>query len=443
MPIVCIGISHRTAPVGVRERFALSHDDQRALFSRWDFDQLRQQTGIAELAVLSTCNRTEIYGAAAEPGFRFDEVPLELFDILAGERGIARDEVRPHIRGFSGREAVRHLCRVACGLDSMVLGESEVLGQVTAAHETAAEAGASGPLLEAVFQTAVRAGRRARAETGISRAPVSVSSVAVRAARDVVGDLADREILIVGTGKMGRLTGKFLRSNGASRLMVISRTRKHAEEVAARWGAEPLAWHDLSVAIARADVVFSSTAAPHAVITYELVRNAIGAAGRDRPLLFVDIAVPRDVEEEVRSLSNVRVLDIDHINTRVADNLAIRRQEIPRVETIVEEECSRFEEWRHAAELRPVLSAMRARSEAIREAEVSQLLRRLSDLSPEAQAEIQRFSRSLVNKLLHGPTLTLRRETDPKRSDTYVQVTRALFGLSDDGAEGVARKRTA
>ena len=306
MPIVCIGISHRTAPVGVRERFALSHDDQRALFSRLDFDQLRQQTGIAELAVLSTCNRTEIYGAAAEPGFRFDEVPLELLDILAGERGMARDGVRPHIRGFSGPEAVRHLCRVACGLDSMVLGESEVLGQVTAAHETAAEAGASGPLLEAVFQTAVRAGRRARAETGISRAPVSVSSVAVRAARDVVGDLADREILIVGTGKMGRLTGKFLRSNGASSLMVISRTRKHAEEVAARWGAEPLAWHDLSVAIARADIVFSSTAAPHAVITYELVRDAIGAAGRDRPLLFVDIAVPRDVEEEVRSLSNVR-----------------------------------------------------------------------------------------------------------------------------------------
>jgi glutamyl-tRNA reductase len=421
--LICAGINHHTAPVALRERFALGLDAQRRLFQSPAARELRQ-AGLAELVILSTCNRTEAYAAPQMDAGR-------LRHLLASISDLPTSAIDPHTYAHSGDAAVRHLCRVAAGLDSMVLGESEILGQVATAFETAAREGAVGPVLDAAFHTALRAGRRARAETGISRLPTSVSTEAVRLIADAVGPFDDKSILIIGTGKMGRLAGQALRAHGGRRLTVVSRTAAHAEELAREWGAAALAWHDLPAAIAASDVVLCSTGAPHAVVTRELVERAIGSAGDGRRLVFVDIAVPRDVEPAVSTLPGVEVYDLDTLQQRLQGNLELRRREIPAVERIVNDEAGRFETWRHGMSVRPLLSEIHARGETIRQREMQRFLRRLGPTSPELAAELEAFSQSLVNKLLHEPTRRLRETSDPDRARTYHDVTRVLFGLGD------------
>jgi len=408
MPLVCAGISHRTAPLVVREQLARSSDDRRRLLGEMDLLDLERRSRIGEVTVLSTCNRVEVYGASRDPAHRFGAVPPELVALVTDRAGARVKDLEPHLYGHVGVDAVRHLCRVAAGLDSMVLGESEILGQVQEAYAQAVEAGATGMVLDAAFHAAVRAGRRARAETGISKKPVSVSSEAVRAADELAGPLADRRILIVGSGKMGRLGGRVFRAKGVRDLTVVSRTREHAEMVAVECGAVALGWHHLSDAIRNADIVFTSTAAPHAVITVDLMRAALGPGERARPLLLLDIAVPRDVEASVRELPGVQVVDIDDLQQRREANLESRRHAVRDVEAIVEAELLRFEEWRRHAELRPLFTAMRSRTEEIRRDELNRLVRRLGDVSPDVWAQLEGFSRALVNKVLHEPTRRLK-----------------------------------
>lgn len=425
MPLVCAGINHHTAPVALRERFALGPDAQRRLFESPVAERLRQ-AGLGELVVLSTCNRTEVYAAP-----RLEVRPV--LELLASVAELPLDSIHPHTYSHTGSAAVRHLCRVAAGLDSMVLGESEIIGQVATAFETAAHAGAIGPVLDAAFHTALRTGRRARAETAISRLPTSVSTEAVRLIADVAGPFERLSVLIIGTGKMGRLAGRALRAHGGGQLAVVSRTAAHAEELAREWDARALAWHDLTAAIAASDAVLCSTGAPHAVVTRELVERAIGAGGDGRRRVFVDIAVPRDVEPAVGALPGVEVYDLDTLQQRLQGNLELRRREIPAVERIVSEEVGRFETWRHGMSVRPLLTEIHARGEAIRRREMQRLMRRLGDASPELAAELEAFSQSLVNKLLHEPTRRLREPSDPDRARTYHDVTRLLFGLGDGG----------
>jgi glutamyl-tRNA reductase len=439
MPIVCIGINHRSAPVAVRERLAFSEHEHRRALTGGVLRDVGSRVGLSEFALLSTCNRTELYAAADDVTRRFAEVPAEVVPVLALLREADPVGFAGHVYAHASTRAVRHLCQVASGVDSMVLGESEILGQVTAAHELAEQEGAAGRVLQAVFQTAVRAGRRARTETGICRSPASVSSEAVRVARETAGPLDGARVLIIGTGKMGRLAGEALRAHGARDLRVVSRTAAHAERLAGTLGARPLAWHALEAAIRDADVVIASTGAPHAVITGELVRSARRENG-SRPLLLIDIAVPRDVEPAVRDMPGVRVYDLDDLQARLNGNLAERRRELPRVERIVDEEVAHFEEWRHGAELRPLLTDMRARGEAIRQHELERMLRRLGPVSEDVRAHLETFSQSLVNKLLHEPTRRLREETDPDRCHTYTRVTRDLFGLPGGCAASAPRR---
>lgn len=439
MPLVCVGINHRTAPVALRERLAFGEDEQRRALAHGGLRDVGARVGLTEFALLSTCNRTELYAAAEDVTRRFQEVPADLAPLLARLRGADPRLFAGHVFAHASTHALRHLCRVAAGIDSMVLGESEVLGQVSAAHELAAQEGAVGPVLQTAFQTAVRAGRRARTETGICRNPASVSSEAVRVLREAGHDLSAARVLIIGTGKMGRLAGEALRAAGAHDLRLMSRTAAHAERLAHAIGARALAWHELAGAIREADVVISSTGAPHAVLTHELVRSARSGNGR-HPLLLVDIAVPRDVEPAVRDLPGVRVCDLDDLQARLDGNLAGRRREVPRVERIVDQEVAHFEEWRRGAELRPLLSEMRSRSEAIRRRELERALRRLGPVADEVREQLEAFSQSLVNKLLHEPTRRLRRETDPDRSHTYTSVTRELFGLPGGCAASAPRR---
>ncbi len=410
MPLACTGVNHRTASVALRERLALGPLAQHRVLheSRQD-----PRAPFRELAILSTCNRTEGY---AGPTAASDA----LLELLSSIAGVSPASLLPHTYLETGVGAVRRLCRVAAGLDSMVLGESEIQSQVAAALRTAEEAGSAGPVLTAAFRAAAQAGRRARAETGIGHLPTSVSTEAIRLLRDVAGPLDPLSVLLVGTGKMGRLAGRMLR-RATARLTVISRTAAHARELAQHCDAEARGWHELADAIARADAIICSTGAPHAVVSNDLVRGAIGSGGARRRI-FVDIAVPRDVEPEVRTLEGCELYDLDALQQRLAGNLEARRHEIPAVEAIVEQEVERFDAWQRRQAVHPLLVEMRAQGEAIRQREVARALRRFGAASPEVAALLEAFSKSLVNKLLHEPTRRLSTVEDP-------DMARALFGL--------------
>lgn len=429
MPVVCVGVSHHTASVALREPLAFAPTEHREFLTKAARDVA--EAGLAEVALLTTCNRTELYAASADVSHAFSAVPNRLPQLLA-ERWGGRDvQVDTHLSAWVNTEAVRHLCRVAAGLDSLVIGEHEVLGQVAAAHELAVDERTAGPILDATFQAAVRAGRRARSETGIARHPSSVSSEAVRQLRSLWGDLATARVLIVGTGQAGKLAGDALRKRGARRLSVVGRTAAHADTLARAWQGVALPWHALEAALREADIVVSCTGAPHAVLTRELMESALRGRESARPLLVADIAVPRDVEPVVRSLPGVTVLDLDDVQRHVEENLAGRQLEIPAVEAIVEDEVQRFEEWRRGAELRPVLSAMWARGEAIRRRELEKALRALGPTTPEVRAELDALTRSLVNKLLDAPARRLREETDLDRRGVYVRASVDLFDLAE------------
>lgn len=409
MPLACTGVNHTTASVVLRERLALGSVAQRRVLHA-----SRHAPGAPfdELAILSTCNRTEVYAtpvAASEA----------LLELLAQIAGVPPQALQPHTYCDRGVAAVRRLCRVASGLDSMVLGESEIQGQVAAAFRIAEEAGTTGPVLTAAFRAAGQAGRRARSETGIGHLPTSVSSEAIRLLQDVSGPLDRLSVLLVGTGKMGRLAGLALRRSTA-RLAVISRTAAHARELAQQCDAQALGWHELSPAIAAADAVICSTGAPHAVVSRDLVQGAIAGSARRR--IFVDIAVPRDVEPEVGELAGCELYDLDRLQQRLAGNLETRRQEIPAVLRIIDEEVERFDAWQRRQAVHPLLVEMRAQGETIRQREVARALKRLGPAAPEVAALLDEFSKSLVNKLLHEPTRRLPSVEDP-------EVARALFGL--------------
>jgi len=427
MPVVCVGIAHHSAPVALREQLVIGPAEQHDFLNA--VAGPAADAGFGELAILSTCNRTELYAALADISRHRPAVPAELRRLLGARGAMPADQLDRHLATHAGPDAVRHLCRVAAGLESMVIGESEVLGQVTTAHELAQRAGVLGPVLGATFRSAVRAGRRARTETGIGRFPASVSTEAVRQIKALRGELRTARVVIVGTGQAGQRAGEALLKQGAVDLRVVSRTVEHAEVLARVWRAVPLPWHGLEAAIREADVVVSCTGAPHAVITHELVASALAGRVPERPLLIADIAVPRDVEAAVRDLPSVTVLDLDDLQHRVEGNIEGRRREVPLVEAIVEEEVARFEEWRHGEELRPILSAMHTHAEAIRRREVEKALRRLGPVAPEVEAQVEALTRALVNKLMHGPTQRLREETDPQRSGRYAQAAVELFGL--------------
>ena len=425
MPLACVGLSHHTAPLAVRERLAFGREEVLSALEEARDKELRL-AGIAELTLVSTCNRTELYAAAHNPAVRFSNVPALLTDVLIRFGRLSPEDIRPSLYTHASTQALRHLCVVATGLDSMILGESEVLGQVATAHEWAMQANASGPILEAAFRTAIRAGRRARVETAICRNPMSIASEAVRMVREIAS--AASAVLIVGTGEQARLLGTLLRSNGFTNLSVIGRNPDRAESLVPAIGARALPWQELGEALRATDIVLTSTAAPHAVIDREMVESALHG-GRASDLTFLDLAVPRDVDPQVGELTGVRLYDLDTLQQRLNGNLADRRREVPLVEAIIDEEVTLFEAWRHGVQLRPVLSAMHARGEEIRLQEIERVLRRLDAKAPEIREEIEALSRALVSKLLHAPSTRLRDEIDPVRSRLYVETIRELFDL--------------
>lgn len=421
--LVLLGLSYRTAPIGLREQLSCS---LATLPPDWQTADSRF-AAIDELAILSTCNRTELIARVNCPGL---DARTLLADLLVRLNGLDRTTFEEHLYLHTGLEAAEHLCRVAAGLDSQVLGEPQILGQVTDAFMAATEAKAIGPALTELFRTAVRCGKRARTETTISQNPVSTSSMAVAQAQAILGDMSQRAHLVIGAGEMGRLALKVLRSRGATQIALANRSRARAEALAAEDDLTIYDLAELATAVAQTDVVISATSASQPILTYELVQSAMQQRA-ERPLILLDIAVPRDIDPAVRQLANVHLFDADELQQSLDEALAARQQEIPAIEAIIEAELASLAAALRGLTVRPVIVDLRHKAEAIRQQELDRTLRYLGELDEATLAHIQHFSRALVNKLLHEPTLCLRDKAVDDKAAVYASTVRDLFGLNE------------
>jgi len=414
--IVVVGLNHETAPVSVRE--ALAFPKERLVEA---LERLRQEAGLGEAMILSTCNRVEIYGRSAEPCG--DAVAA----FLARYHGRAASEIEAHLYRLEGEAAVRHAFRVAASLDSMVLGEPQILGQVREAYETAEKAGSLGSVLNALRNRSISAARRARSETAIGRNAVSVSHVAVELARKIFGELRDRSVLLVGAGKMSQVAARQMVQSGARASVLGGRTFEKAEQLAAALGGRAAPFESLRSELVRADIVISGTGAPGVVIGREDV-EAAQAARRGRPLFLIDIAVPRDIAADAGRVSGVFLYDLDDIKHVAEANLRERKKEASAAEAILEQEIREFLDWRRSLEVVPVLVELRRRADEIRRAEIDKARRRLGPLTPEQESALEAATSAIVNKLLHGPTVHLKQMAGNGQPE-HVGLIRKLFGL--------------
>jgi glutamyl-tRNA reductase len=412
--LVCLGLSHRTAPVELRERIgSLGAGVERC-------------PAVREHAVLQTCYRVELYARLASG---VEEARDELVEALATAHEVPRELLLDHLYVHAGEDVARHLCRVAAGLDSLVLGEEEILGQVGAAFAAARSQGSLGPVLELLGRTAVSTGRRARSETEIGVDPATASSMALALAECALGDLGDKRLLVVGAGRIGLQTLAVAEGRGIGGVGVVNRTREHSVEVAERFGARAYSLSELEPALADADVVVAATASDTPIVSAKAIASAMRRRPT-RPLVVVDLAVPADVEREAGDLEGVRLFDVDDLRIGLDEAMAARLREVPRVEEIVDEEIEGFGRRYRELEVEPLLSELRRQAEEIREREVERALRDLGDVEPVVTDRVEQLSRSLVTKLLHDPTVRARARAGAGDADDVADAVRDLFGIS-------------
>lgn len=413
MALTVVGINHRGASLEIRERIAYRPSEVRDALAA-----IREQSGTREAVVLSTCNRTELYFVEGEA----DAAPVVWATLSArlGEDASAYGYVR------RDQDAVAHLFRVTSGLDSMVLGEAQIHGQVRDAWELCRAH--SGPVLNRLFQTSLSVAGRVRNETAIARGAASVSSAAVQLARQIFGALAGKHAMVLGAGEMAELALECLGDQGVQTSIVANRTFERASDLAARYGAVAMHYEECWQALADVDVLVCSTAAPHAVVFVEHVRPALASRG-DRPLCILDIALPRDVDPAVGDLANVFLYNLDDLQAVVSANIERRRAELPTAEELIAAEVGKYWDWLAGLAAVPVLTAMRARMDEVRAKELADALRHLPQLSEADRAVVEELSRSLMNKFLHEPTVRLRAAASNGRGLGVVDTVRYLFGL--------------
>ncbi len=424
MQVSLVGISHKTAPIAVREHFAFGPNELPEVLARLG-------ARYAGAAVLSTCNRTEVYVV----GPRGIGDPRSIVGLLSAIKGESPVEGAPFF-ALSGKEATRHLFRVAAGVESMVIGESEILGQVRAAFAAATVAGTHTVALSRLFHTAIRVGRKARSQTHIGRYAASVSSTAVSLARTTFGDLSDKMVLVVSAGEAGKLAARTLAESGVAKMLVTNRSAERAQELAADLGGRALPFEKIVETMAESDVVITSTASPQFLIDRASVEQAM-AARPNRPLLIIDIAVPRDVDPAVGEAPGVHLYDIDGLQGIAQSNINLRREEIAQVESIVEEAVTKFSDWLRSLEVVPTVSSLRARAEAVRLAELERTLSK-TKMSAADRERVEAMSAAIVKKLLHAP---IRRLKAPGEGERYVEAVRALFDLDAPGDDDASAGR--
>ncbi len=418
MSILVVGVNHRSGPLPLLERLTIAPDDLPKRVSG-----LAQRDNIREAVVLSTCNRTEVYVIAE----RFHGAYADIRDFLCELGELDVDELGPHLFSEHGSSAVGHLFEVAAGLDSAVLGEGEILGQIRSAWQVALDESAARSGLNLLMRTAVETGKRARSETAIGRGTASVSHAAVEMLADVAGDLSDRRVAVVGAGSMGEGVAVALHKAGGADICVVNRSPERGAALAQRVGADAMGFDRLDEALAAADVVVASTGSGEPVITVEAIERA--RAGVDRPLLVVDIAVPRDVEPGVADLDGVTVFDLDDLRDWADRGRAQRAKEADMVRRIVAEEVENFNVEQTARQAAPLVASMRQAADAVRAAELERFSSRLSDLSDADRAAVEALTKAIVSKLLHEPSVRLKTGAGTPQGDRNAAAVRDLFDL--------------
>lgn len=450
MLIAVAGLSHANAPVALREQLTYTAETRAAALA-----ELRAIC--AEAVILDTCNRSELYVALGE------DTPITLTDspdpratplrggpagarstansstadalagFLARFHRVPRAELEPHLYVHLNGAAAAHLCTVAAGADSQVIGEAQVLAQVRAAFEFACARATCGPVLSALFRQGLRAGKRARAETRIGQGSLSLGSLAVEHVQSLHGPLGAQKVLLLGAGRMNALVARSLRAAGAEHLSIASRTLAHAAAMAAEFGGDVLPWQAIEGALAEFDLVFTATSAPHLILPLGMLAQA--SARRCTPLCIVDLALPRDADPLAAGLPNVRLVGLDDLRALAERNLAQRRAELERVQAIVAAEAAEYERWLSTRAVAPTITALHQRAEDIRQSELADHLRRLPELSPREKRVIESMTASMMGRLLREPTLRLKLRAHDGEGRPYADALRELFGLDEADAD--------
>ncbi|HEY4360905.1 MAG TPA: glutamyl-tRNA reductase [Bryobacteraceae bacterium] len=419
MKLLLTGLNHRTAPVEVRERLAF---DEKTLPQA--LDQLKKSPGVLEGMILSTCNRVEVAVTADEQAD--PEAAVEGF--LSDSRSVARDWVTPHLYRYDGPEAVRHLFRVASSLDSMIVGEPQILGQLKSAYNLAKEHGTISGDLDLVVTKAFNVAKRVRSETDIGESAVSVSYAAVELAREIFGSLKGQSVLVVGAGKMAESAARHLKRAGVSEILVTNRTRERADNLASEVGGRAIDYEFFHEALPQVDILIASSGAAHHIITWEEMRAAIGKR-RNRPMFLIDIAVPRNIEPSVNELDNVFLYDIDDLGKVVDSNVRGRVETAQAAEEIIREEVDRMMLRLKTREVAPTIVSLQEQLEQWRAGEVERQRGKLGKLTPQQEEAIDAITRGIINKIAHGPITELRKQAGDSSGAQVLSVIRRLFRL--------------
>ncbi|HEY7728934.1 MAG TPA: glutamyl-tRNA reductase [Candidatus Eisenbacteria bacterium] len=417
---VCVGLNHETSPLEVRDALVMNEQEvERAL------RELRERASAAEALVLSTCNRTEIYAR----GVTHPDPTTLVAALLREIKGVELLGRGAHLYTFREPDSMRHLFRVACGLNSQVLGEPQILGQVKDAMELAGRLGGAGPVTARLLDAALRCAKRARSETGIGRGPVSAPFAAVNLAAKVLGNLTDKRALLIGAGEMAGLAAKHLMETGLRTFVIANRSRERGEALGRCLAARVVSLEAIPVLLPGADIVVGATSAPGVLVTESMVRTAMKLR-RNRPLLIFDLAVPRDVDPAAAPLPNVFLHDLDALGAIVAQSLDQRRAEVPKAESIVDQEVARFLRWYRSLELKPTITAFRGHFERVAREEVE---RHKGRFRPEDRPALEALAHGIIQKLLHRPTTRLSRsEEDGADTLSRIDALRDLFDLGED-----------
>lgn len=424
--VALIGCNHRTAPVEFRERVAFTAEQARDAAN-----SLRKQGILQEAVVLSTCNRSELYGVPADSGTSATEAMEEF---LTSFHRIPRGDLDGRFYRWEGRDAIQHLYRVAAGLDSMLLGEAEILGQLRTAYSQALDNGLTGPVLNRAFQGALEVGKRIRAETEVGARPMSVAFAGVKLAERVFGNLKGRAALIVGAGAVAEQVVEHLRNRGIGRLQVVNRSLDRAEELAQRMGGKALPWQSLEGVLGTPDVIVTSVGGSDAVLTRPMLETALGARG-GKPIFVVDLGVPRNVSPDASGLYNLYLYNVDDLGEIVEQNRRAREAEIPRAESIIAEHVAKFESWRAALVAGSIVDELRGHFHQHREELLRERLASMS-VSPEERQRLAAITEELVERLLAAPAERMRQTQSMRPHLGALDALRHLFGISGKGSHG-------
>jgi glutamyl-tRNA reductase len=422
MHIVVVGLSHKTAPVEIREKLAVPESRMGEALTR-----LCSYQGVREGMLLSTCNRVEVYAVVDEIESGYGGIQ----DFLADAHlSLSSEQLTPHIYWHQGDRAISHLFRVASSLDSMIVGESQILGQIKDAFEVALTHKATGIILNKVMKKAISVAKRVRTETRIAEMAVSVSYAAVELAKKIFSDLSEKTVLLVGAGEMAKLAARHFIASGVRHVRVTTRNPQHAVELANRFGGTPVAFEEFREDMASADIVLVSTGAAHYLVGEDDVQRSIRQR-MNRPMFLIDISVPRNIDPAVRHVDNAFLFDIDDLKTRVEHNRGERLNEAEKAERMVLDEVGIVRQWLQSLEVTPTIVALRSRADDIKRVELDKALARLANLSAQEREMVEALASSIVNKLIHNTMVTLKAEVNSSEGAAFVEAARRFFSLSD------------